>query len=303
MSRKVILLDLYWTREKDPRVPLGHASLRAALAQRGEVSVQPIVLPVNRAKLSPTTLARQLIEVAAGPRDEVDLAIGTYVWAEATVRALLTEVRALGFQGRIILGGPQVSYAGPGLEAIYPEGDVFVRGSGEDALVALVATPGRRRIPGVHWARTLDRVSRAEVELEQLPSPWLTGVISLEERPFLRWETQRGCPYRCAFCQHREAGARLTRRRLANDRIVEEIALFCRSGVRDIAVLDPIFNIGERPTEIASSTFDHRDWMKMDEVSRALSATEGAHPETLAELLRLAEGLTGHDLASQTSGP
>ena len=31
MKRRIILLDLYWTRNKDPRIPLGHASLLTAL--------------------------------------------------------------------------------------------------------------------------------------------------------------------------------------------------------------------------------------------------------------------------------
>ena len=32
-SRRVVLVELYWTRDKDPRVPLGHASILASLAR------------------------------------------------------------------------------------------------------------------------------------------------------------------------------------------------------------------------------------------------------------------------------
>jgi radical SAM superfamily enzyme YgiQ (UPF0313 family) len=121
--------------------------------------------------------------------------------------------------------------------------DAFVRGYGEEVLTALAATAQPQSILGVHWAGTPDALAQAAVNLEALPSPWLSGTIPLQNQPFVRWETQRGCPFRCAFCQHREPGARLHRRALGLPRIEAEIDLFCRSGVREIAVLDPIFNM------------------------------------------------------------
>ena len=141
------------------------------------------------------------------------------------------------------MGGPQISYSGPGLERMYPGVDAFVRGYGEEALATLASTSQALPIRGVHWAGTEDLARQAEVNLEALPSPWLTGTIPLKDQAFIRWETQRGCPFRCAFCQHREPGARLRRRALGLSRIEAEIDLFCASGVRDIAVLDPIFNL------------------------------------------------------------
>jgi radical SAM superfamily enzyme YgiQ (UPF0313 family) len=94
------------------------------------------------------------------------------------------------------------------------------------------------------------------VDLEVIPSPWLSGVIPIEHEQFIRWETQRGCPFRCAFCQHREPGARLRRRRLSRSRILDEVDLFCRRQVREIAVLDPIFNAGAWGTEVLQAFVD-----------------------------------------------
>ena len=241
--RRVVLVDLYWTRDKDPRVPLGHASILATLRARG-IDVRSLVVAVNEPHLDAAGLCAAILEHTKGiaPTD-VDVAFGAYVWGEALLRDVLRRLRREGFEGRLILGGPQISYSGAGLEHLYPEADAFVRGYGEEALATLAVTPHVHPIAGVHWAGTSDAVTQATVNLESLPSPWLSGTIPLAGQSFIRWETQRGCPFRCSFCQHREPGARLRRRTLALTRIEAEIDLFCAAGVREIAVLDPIFNV------------------------------------------------------------
>lgn len=244
--RRVVLVDFYWTRDKDPRVPLGHASLLAALRAAG-VEVRSVVIAVNEGVHEPGRVAAAILDAAAGG---ADVAFGAYVWGEDLLREVLGEMRRAGFGGRIVLGGPQVSYSGPGLEALYPEADAFIRGYGERALVELVRGATGAPIVGVHWAGTEDKVEQAEVDLEAIASPWLSGTIPLEGQAFIRWETQRGCAFRCAFCQHREAGARLLRRELSRSRVMQEIDLFCDNGVRDIAVLDPIFNMGPQAVEV-----------------------------------------------------
>ncbi|HEY8206183.1 MAG TPA: radical SAM protein [Myxococcaceae bacterium] len=243
--RRVVLVDLYWTRDKDPRVPLGHASLLAALQARTRADVRSVVLAVN----APGTGADAVVRAILGAADdlgpgEVDVAIGVYVWNEALVQALLPALRSAGFQGRIVLGGPQISYAGAGVDRLYPDADAFVRGPGEEALAALVLNAGEATLPGIHFQGEPDRTRQATVSLASLPSPWLDGVIPLEGQRFIRWETQRGCQFACTFCQHRDAGAGRAVRRFPMDRLLQEIDLFCRAGVEEIAVLDPVFNQG-----------------------------------------------------------
>lgn len=250
-KRRLILCDFYWTRDKDPRVPLGHASLLAALRAANVADVRTVVAPVNLSPPSVEYIVAEILGHAAGATaTAVDVAIGVYVWAEDLVQAVIQRLRQNGFAGRIILGGPQVSYTGAGVDLLYPGANVFVRGYGEQALVELAKTAKRVPITGVHYAGTLDLVEQATVELTALPSPFLSGAVPLQGQRFVRWETQRGCPFRCAFCQHREAGARLLRSSLAEQRIFREIKQFCEAGVDDIAVLDPIFNAGPMAVSI-----------------------------------------------------
>jgi hypothetical protein len=250
--RPLVLVDLPWTRDKDPRIPLGHASLLAALRARTKAEVRPLVLPVNDPASRVGAAVGAILGAAGGvgagengEADVADVAIGVYVWNEALVQRLLPALRSAEFRGRIILGGPQISYAGAGVEHLYPDADVFVRGPGEDALVALALDRGRASIAGVHFRGEPDRAEQSVVNLQVLPSPWMEGIIPLNGgQRFIRWETQRGCQFQCTFCQHREAGRGRPVGRLPMERLLAEIDLFCRAEVEEIAVLDPVFNQG-----------------------------------------------------------
>lgn len=246
MDRKIILVDFYWTRDKDPRVPLGHASILTTLRELANVEVVSVIEAVNDGQLHPEEIVARILRETYGlHHSDVDIAFGAYVWGEELLQYVLKRLRQEGYGGRIILGGPQVSYSTEGLERIYPDADIFIRGYGEQALAAIVSVPELNEFPGVHWAGTPDQNIQAKIDLKDIPSPWLSGTIPLLNQQFIRWETQRGCPFRCAFCQHREAGARLRKRDLNISQIEAEIDLFCASGVKDIAVLDPIFNAAD----------------------------------------------------------
>lgn len=250
MTRRVILVDIYWTRDKDPRIPLGHASLLTTLQQRTDVETRQVIVSVNTTQESVAQIAKRILAEVDGRSDsDVDIAIGAYVWAEELLQALLPMIRRE-FKGRIVMGGPQISYKESGLEAVYPDADIFIRGYGEEALCELVETSGRPKIQGVHYAGEADLSEQAYVDFPRLPSPWLEGAISLKEQRFVRWETQRGCTHRCGFCQHREAGARLPHRSFDVERVLKEVELFCAADVEEIAVLDPIFNTGKYATVI-----------------------------------------------------
>ena len=299
--RRMVLCDFWWTRDKDPRVPLGHASLLSAL-HAANVPTTAVRIPVNAGLLSPDRVADEIL-AAAGSDNDVDIAIGAYVWAEDLLQTLLPLLRRRGFAGRIILGGPQISYSPAGIEAAYPDADVFVRGYGEAALVQLACSSGKPAIAGVQFRGEPDRCDQAELDLRTLPSPFLTGAIPLEHQKFVRWETQRGCPFRCAFCQHREAGTQLKRRDLDHDRVLAEIDLFCHSGVDDIAVLDPIFNANPHAVAVLQRFADNAYRGKLALQCRAEMTTPAFLAATAGLNVNLEFGLqTVHDRESKAIG-
>lgn len=270
--KRIVLVDAYWTRDKDPRIPLGHASLLAALRERTSVDVRPVVVAVNeQTPRDISLLDRVLAETSGLSPSDVIVACGVYVWSEAVMQNLMTGLRARGCSGRIVLGGPQISYCeANSLELHYPEADLFVRGNGEEAIcaIALGAPPTK----GMHFAGSPDKDEKAALSLDGLPSPWLTKVVPLANQWFVRWETKRGCPYRCSFCQHRDAGASRPAK-ASPERIRDEIALFRHAGVSDIAVLDPVFN-DPGATEILESFLAHGYRGRLSLQCRAEQLTE-----------------------------
>lgn len=238
-ARPVVLVTLDWTRPGDSRRSLGSASIVASLRDAG-VDCTWIEASVNLPGFDLAAFTSEVLRAvdAAGP--DVLVGIGCYVWNEAETRHLL---RALAEHGGsdVVLGGPQVSFVEAGdLAWRYPTARWFVRGAGEAAMVDLALGQAQHGVHGLFDATESDHGRRFDGELDALPSPWLTGVIEVGEK--VRWETQRGCVYRCSFCQHREPDKRHRRRDIHQDRVTAELERFAASDVQRISVLDPIFH-------------------------------------------------------------
>ena len=235
-----MLISLDWTRPKDPPLSLGHASIVTHMKR-----LNLDVVPGSWSVTNPNFRIEQVLQfITENTRDQTDIGIGAFVWNESYVLQIISRLKQSQFPGRIILGGSQISYTKENLESYYPEADIFVRGYAEQALAELYQSSELNpTITGIHYAGEPDLGVSAVSDLEKLDSPYLSG--TLKPQNFVRWETQRGCPFRCAFCQHRESDTSQVKRVFNKDRIVQEIDFFlANSQVRDISVLDPVFNTG-----------------------------------------------------------
>lgn len=237
LPRPVVLVSLDWLRAGDPPFGLGCASIASSLRAFG-VHVRIVADAVNRPGFSVGAFLDRVTEAVSEAGTRVLVGIGAFVWCESEVQTLL---RTLCPRADVVLGGPQVSYAGPGLlERLYPGARYFVRGNGEFAMVSLACGHAENGLHGLHAAGMDDLCIRADFPLDALPSPHLDGTSPIGG--FVRWETQRGCQFACTFCQHRQPGGRLLNANLPMGRLRREMAAFRDAGTGKIAVLDPIFN-------------------------------------------------------------
>lgn len=90
MLSRLILVEHYWSRPKDSRTPLGHASLLAALRAEGVAEVRSLTHPVNGPDWCSQALADSNLTAAADcPAGTYGVGFGVYVWNDAQVQDVI----------------------------------------------------------------------------------------------------------------------------------------------------------------------------------------------------------------------
>lgn len=248
-DRKLVLVDLTLQHNGDPLESLGTAGLLAALLEVMPGSAAMIPVVVNSPGINATQISRRILRKVAGGDQGVTVGFGAYVWNSALVRETITALRRDGFRGQIVVGGPQVTY-GDTPEADFPGADVFIRGYAEQALPEIVRG-SKRGLRGVQYSGDPMVSGPCDFELASCPSPYLTGILPISfGQEVVRWETQRGCPYRCAYCQHGDPDMQPHVQKVPFGRLTTELDLFVRRGVREIKVIDPVFNRGKHAIRV-----------------------------------------------------
>jgi radical SAM superfamily enzyme YgiQ (UPF0313 family) len=236
--------------------PLALLYLKAALgadsdlADRIRVTVHPF--------LSGTAQVRMIEAIEADKPDLIGLSCQG--WNIAVYRQLLPSLRQLLPEAVIVLGGNHVSGNGHRWLAQIPEADIVVSGEGEQAIRELArwlldGTPALSEISGITYRRNGQAVStrprpRAE-SLDEIASAYVPADRGdLAGFDVALWETNRGCPYHCAFCHWGDAvGQKITRAEVS--RLAAELETLGRAGIDTIFLCDANFGILPRDVEIA----------------------------------------------------
>lgn len=141
------------------------------------------------------------------------VAFSTYVWNRNYNFKLAQRVKELNPNVFILFGGPEPPITNPEVfSEVMPFCDVIIKGEGEYIFSSLIEK----------WLRNEDWKSNTGLlinnngkcintgagerinDLDSVPSPYLSGVfdsiLSLEKEWNAVIETNRGCPYKCTFC-------------------------------------------------------------------------------------------------------
>jgi radical SAM superfamily enzyme YgiQ (UPF0313 family) len=158
----------------------------------------------------------------------------------------------------VVYGGNHVSWQAARVFAEAPGVDVVVNGEGEvtfaELLAAWLGGASRHELQNVNGisfkgpdgelVTTADRERLRE--LDRIPSPVLSGAIPLLDAAgrfrydVALMETNRGCPYKCAFCYWGGAIGQKVRR-FSRERLRAELELYARLGVHNVALCDANF--------------------------------------------------------------
>lgn len=189
------------------------------------------------------------------------LAFSVFGWNLYRFAAVAEVYRQLRPDGWIVMGGTHVANQAERLCRLFPAIDVVANGEGEfifrDILQAYLGGLHKNEldhIPGISFqrdGRVITTPERARIaNLDDIPSPFLEGILPYRDKygkaiyAVVLLETNRGCPYKCAFCYWGGAIGQKVRA-FSRDRLREEINLFAHERVESIALCDA--NLGMLP--------------------------------------------------------
>ncbi|MCL2122517.1 MAG: radical SAM protein [Desulfovibrionaceae bacterium] len=188
-----------------------------------------------------------------------------YTWNTEYCKALAQAVKTKFPDCRILFGGHNVPPDDSFLTQ-FPYINYLIHSEGEISfhrllLELLADSPNYVAVPGLHYrfpdGSLAKNQPKALAGLETVPSPYLTGVFDeiLVRYPDIRWsvvfETNRGCPYKCAYC---DWGNHVGKMRLFPiSRVLGEIAWFGANKIEYMFFADANFGILDRDERIADA--------------------------------------------------
>jgi hypothetical protein len=138
--KNILIISFDLVREGEVKTSLAVASLLAYLKNDKRYGNDFIVdhLSFNMVELK-NTITNEYIEqyLSTFQLENFDtIGISSYIWNEYLLKPLIKNLRRLGFVGKIVLGGYQITYSTKEkLGCKYPETDIFIIGYAEKSLL------------------------------------------------------------------------------------------------------------------------------------------------------------------------
>ena len=195
-------------------------------------------------------------------KDSDILLCSCYVWNWEITKLLAEEVKKINPNCLIIFGGPQVPDRSEGFFEKFPFVDILVHGEGEyiveNIFNKFLSNNDFSEIKGIETKNFKTPPQPRIKDLNSLPSPYLTDIIwklvdKIDGVEYIAtWETNRGCPYQCTFCDW----GSLTNSRMTNfseEKLCNEIEWFGKNKITYIDCCDANFGIlQERDLRLAT---------------------------------------------------
>ena len=198
----------------------------------------------------------------------------SYLWNFRTSLDIAKNAKKNKPQSTIVFGGPQIPEKPERLEGFlrrYPFIDVGCFGEGEIPFLKLLDNYMEEKwgnVPSIGYLNNKGKfIQNASIErisdLNEIPSPYLEGIFDrlMKENPEVSWsamwETNRGCPFSCAFCAWGSANKKNVYH-YDLSRLFQEIDWFSEKKVEFIFCCDANFGMFDRDLEIAQKVAENK---------------------------------------------
>lgn len=242
MKNKILLISFDFIKEGYSDYTYSIASIMSSLEDEKNISPDHYGVNLrvlyeqykNNTKLINQYIKTLLVRELKNRVSKYDfIAIGVSTWSNIHVEYLVNEVLE-NYTGRIILGGYEITATQDNLLIYkYPAVDYFVKGYSETAI---------KRIITAEYDNT-KLVINEILETKDLISPYLTKFLPINTDK-VHWETKRGCPYSCGFCEWGNASNKKVIS-IDESRLDAEIEIFKNSNVKEINIIDGTYNFSK----------------------------------------------------------
>jgi hypothetical protein len=241
------------------------------------------------------------------------LGFSFYTWNAAEFLALAARLKSLLPGLLIIAGGPHVQQAEDylGVEAI----DVVFLGEAEVTLQEFLDSPDSKcwsAIDGLAYLEgasitTTNKRQRCQ-ELERFPSPLevlqLTDAQGQPRYDSIAYETSRGCPFKCAFCEWGTGAIGSKMYQWPLSRIRQDWEQIVAAGIKDIWLADSNFGALKQDLEKAQFIVELKDRVGLPlSFATSWSKKHSRQVQEIALLLHRNGLLPPYQLALQTLTP
>ena len=231
---------------------------------------------------------------AVGQLGRADIAgFSSYVWNGNRSLALARELKAARPETLVVFGGPHVPDDAEAFLREHRYIDVVCHGEGEQTFFELAERFPEREWEDIGSVSFLDGAGRFVAvprrqrlaDLALVPSPFLEDVFAplMQAMPDTVWrtvwETNRGCPFKCTFCDWGSAIAAKVHR-FELDRVYAEAEWIAANRIEYLFIADANFGILPRDVEIAEAVVEaakRHGWPKSVLVQQTKNATERAY--------------------------
>ena len=237
-----------------------------------------------------------------------------YIWNIRMVLDICSRLKKADPSIRLVLGGPEVSYNSYEILEKESAVDFVISHEGEKSLPQFLKAfaSGNFDEAGALTYRKDGQIcqntSMDDVDINEIPFPYLDGELEELKGRLIYYETSRGCPYNCGFCL---SSATRGVRFLPVERVKRELMYFIDANVPLVKLVDRTFNAdNKRALEIVNFIkenskntcfhFEVKAETMSDELIDALSTAkkgmfqleigvQSTNPDTLSKIKRGAD--------------
>jgi len=199
----------------------------------------------------------KIVEILDNPKV---VAFSSYIWNWEISISVAKKIKEKFPNCLVVFGGHQIPNNIGNFFIKYPFIDITVHGEGEitfaEILEEYLGKKDYSSIKGVTYRKDIKLWAKRDfvTDLDIFPSPYLTGVFdNILKLPYNFqpvWETNRGCPYCCAYCDWGFKAFRKLRL-FSEERLYKEIEWFSKNKISFVYGGDANFGILPRDVKIA----------------------------------------------------